>query len=37
VPAGAFLATFPIWFHVEPGRSTVELRLGYSNPHNPVY
>lgn len=26
-----------VWFHVEPGRSTVELRLGYSNPHNPIY
>lgn len=24
-------------FHVEPGRSTVELRLGYANPHGPIY
>jgi hypothetical protein len=38
-PAGLIVNPYRLcaWFLVEPGRSTVELRLGYSNPYDPIF
>ena len=38
-PAGRLANPYRLcaWFTVEPGRSTVELRLDYTNPHDPIF